>query len=162
MLDGEAQDPPKLTPKQETFLAEYLKTGNATAAYRKAYDCSKMKDTSVNREAHALLENPKIASRVLTLQARAADLAVLSRAWVLERLMKNAEAALMDKDYTASNKALELLGKVDKLGLFVERANVTSDNRHHHSAQPLSPFAAHLADVLGADAEGPAPGTLPH
>ena len=38
-----------LTIKQERFVRAYLRTGNATAAYREAYVTSGMADTTVNR-----------------------------------------------------------------------------------------------------------------
>lgn len=37
---------------------------------------------------------------------------------------------------------------------------VKSDNRHHHSAEPLSPLARHLAEVIGERAEEPPEGPL--
>lgn len=147
--------PGGLTPKQEAFVLAYIETGNATESYRRAYDCSNMTDKSINENASKLLRNAKVAPRLQVLQERSAAKAVLTRQWVLERLMRNADKALELEDVTASNKALELLGKVDELSMFVERSNVTSDNRHHHSAQPLSPFAEFLAGTLGARAEGP-------
>lgn len=56
-----------LTPKQERFCHEYLKTGNASEAYRISYNAKKMKPESVNRKAKELLDNGKIASRVAAL-----------------------------------------------------------------------------------------------
>lgn len=57
-----------LTPKQERFCNYYIETGNASEAYRRAYDAGKMKPDSVNRKAFELLENVKIAARVRELQ----------------------------------------------------------------------------------------------
>jgi len=45
-----------LTPKQETFCLEYLKTGNASEAYRIAYDAKDMKPATINRRAKDLIE----------------------------------------------------------------------------------------------------------
>lgn len=58
----------KLTPKQEKFCQKYIETGNASEAYRQSYDCENMSDESVNREAKALLDNPKITPRLKELQ----------------------------------------------------------------------------------------------
>lgn len=45
----------KLTIKQEKFCDIYLETGNATEAYRRAYDCGNMKyDTIVKRAGEML------------------------------------------------------------------------------------------------------------
>ena len=152
--------PNGLTPKQEAFVAAYIETGNASEAYRRAYDCSGMKDTTINRNAKAMIDHSKISARLTELQQRAAATVVLTRAWVLERLMRNADAAKSAGDYTASNKALELLVKVDELRMFVERSE--SDNRHHHSAEPVSPTATWASEMLGAGEDRPPKGSLPN
>lgn len=61
-----------LTPKQEDFCRYYIETGNASEAYRKAYDCERMKPDSINRLAFALMNNVKIASRLEELRAEIA------------------------------------------------------------------------------------------
>lgn len=115
-----------------------------------------MKEASINREAKALTDNPKIATRLQVLQSRAAAKVTLTRSWVLEQLMDNVTKAKKADDFNASNKALELLGKTDEIGgMFVDRQNVTSDNRHHHSAEPVSPFNEFLAGVVGTGAKSP-------
>ena len=49
-----------LTLKQEKFCQYYVDIdGNASEAYRMAYDCTKMKQESVWRNAHALMQNIK-------------------------------------------------------------------------------------------------------
>lgn len=58
-----------LTLKQENFCLAYLETGNASEAYRRAYDAENMKPESVNRLAKAQLDNVKIASRLEELRA---------------------------------------------------------------------------------------------
>lgn len=51
-----------LTPKQARFCQAYLETGNASEAYRQAYDASRMKAASVHRlakndlHAHHMIE----------------------------------------------------------------------------------------------------------
>ncbi len=59
----------KLTPKQQKFAESYVECGNASKAYRLHYDTKKMKAATVNREAKALLDNPKITTRIRELQA---------------------------------------------------------------------------------------------
>ena len=59
----------KLTSKQETFCKEYISNGgNATQAYKKAYDCSKMKDKTINENASRLLKDSKVTARLKDLQ----------------------------------------------------------------------------------------------
>ena len=59
----------KLTPKQEKFCQLYVETGNASEAYRQAYN-SKGKMETVNRTAKDLLDNPKIAARLNQIRER--------------------------------------------------------------------------------------------
>lgn len=151
-----------LTPKQEAFVLAYIKTGNATEAYRRAYDAEAMNDAAIGVEACRLLQHPKVSLRLQHLQARAANKAVLSRSWVLEQLMDNVTLAKVADDFTASNKALELLGKTDELQMFVERSSVTSDNRHHHTAEPVSAFAEFLAGTVGPRDQDPSAEIVPN
>jgi len=54
-----------LTPKQEAFVRAYLSNGgNASAAYREAYDCAGSADSTVARNAHGVLRSTKVAARI--------------------------------------------------------------------------------------------------
>lgn len=54
----------KLTIKQEKFCNLYLETGNATEAYRQAYDCGNMKYDTIKRKAIELLKNGTITATI--------------------------------------------------------------------------------------------------
>jgi phage terminase small subunit len=41
-----------LTVKQENFCLAYMETGNASEAYRRAYNAGKMKPAVINVKAH--------------------------------------------------------------------------------------------------------------
>jgi hypothetical protein len=82
-----------LTPKQERFLAAYLESGNASEAYRRAYDAKGMKPETVNRAAFALLGNAKIAARLAALRATAEAKALLSFEQHMDRLQRLSEKA---------------------------------------------------------------------
>ena len=57
-----------LTPKQEAFTLKYVECGNASEAYRHAYDVGEdTKPETIWKEAHTLLADPKVARRVLEL-----------------------------------------------------------------------------------------------
>ncbi len=53
-----------LTPKQEAFCLAYLETGNASEAYRSAYNTSKMKPETVSNNAYMLMQDSEIAARL--------------------------------------------------------------------------------------------------
>jgi phage terminase small subunit len=133
-----------LTPKQEAFVLAYIGLGNASVAYRRAFNAAKMKPNTVEKRACELLKNGKVMGRIAELRGKAADKAVLTRAWVLERLMRSARIAMgeeritvavrpksapdtaveleiTDRDAGAANRALELLGKADEVRLFQEQ-----------------------------------------
>jgi phage terminase small subunit len=59
------------TAKQEAFCLAVIDPNvpDATAAYRSAYNCSKMKPATVNREATKLMANPTITTRMEELRA---------------------------------------------------------------------------------------------
>lgn len=85
-----------LTQKQEAFCIAYLKTGNASEAYRQSYSAEKMKPETVNRTAKELLDNPKITARLAELNAAAVSAAVMTRQEALERLSSFARTDLSD------------------------------------------------------------------
>ncbi len=63
--------PKSLTPKQEAFAVAYIKTGNASEAYREAYAAGKMTPESINVAACRALKNAKVALRIDELRAPA-------------------------------------------------------------------------------------------
>ncbi|OWK36917.1 terminase small subunit [Fimbriiglobus ruber] len=56
------------TPKQEKFCQKYIELGNASEAYRQAYDAENMSPEAIGVEACRLLQNPKVALRIEDLQ----------------------------------------------------------------------------------------------
>lgn len=54
----------KLTIKQENFCNQYLETGNATEAYRQAYDCGNMKYDTIVVKASQMLQKDNIRIRL--------------------------------------------------------------------------------------------------
>lgn len=57
-----------LTPKQEAFAQAYVELGNASEAYRRAYNAGNMKTETIHVKACELLGNGKVADRVAELQ----------------------------------------------------------------------------------------------
>ena len=63
----------KLTLKQEAFAQAYIETGNASEAYRRAYNAENMAQNSIAVQACKMLNIPKIALRVDELRANAQE-----------------------------------------------------------------------------------------
>ena len=76
----------KLTIKQEKFCQKYHECGNASEAYRYAYDCRKMKDETITNSAHKLLNNGDITARVGELQAELKNKSDITKEMVLKEL----------------------------------------------------------------------------
>lgn len=85
-----------LTQKQEAFCIAYLKTGNASDAYRQAYNAENMSITCVRVKACELMNNPKISARLQELNSWAVTDAVMTRQEALERLSNFARTDLAD------------------------------------------------------------------
>ncbi|QPB42213.1 terminase small subunit [Rodentibacter haemolyticus] len=142
----------KLTPKQEKFCQLYIELGNASEAYRQAYDCSKMTTKTINEEAVKLLNNPKITPRVEELQnehkqrhnltvdqvisdlIEYRDICMGRKPLKLTTVVKNNQEGTANAvdtecfvfEASGANKAFELLGK--HLGMFTQKVDMTSSD----------------------------------
>lgn len=85
-----------LTAKQEAFCIAYFETGNATEAYRRAYNSEKMKATSMSANAGKLMADTRIALRIEQLKTMARTKAVMTRQEALERLSRIGRTSLAD------------------------------------------------------------------
>lgn len=77
----------QLTAKQENFCQYYLDTGNASVAYRMAYDCTNMKPETIWSTASRLLDNRKVVARLDEIRAERAAATADERKAVLDVLM---------------------------------------------------------------------------
>jgi phage terminase small subunit len=82
----------KLTPKQDAFVLAYLETGNASEAYRRAYDTSSKRDATINNSAYELLRHPEIARRIADQREATTNAATINRAGVLALITEIATA----------------------------------------------------------------------
>jgi len=97
-----------LTPKQNKFIEVYIETGNASEAYRQAYNVKSMNENTINRNAHSLLYNNKIATRLDEIKAKNAERTQVTLEYLTNRLIKAADMA-------------EEQGKAGELGQNVQR-----------------------------------------
>lgn len=121
-----------LTLKQEAFARAYVETGNASEAYRQAYNAENMKPEAIKVEASRLLDNPNVALTVDSLKAKhqkAHDVTVASLTEALNRALKKAEGEA--KGASAMVSAVMGLGKLH--GLITEKREV----KHVSGAEDL-------------------------
>jgi phage terminase small subunit len=86
----------KLSQKQEMFCVKYAKHGNATKAYKEAYKAGNMRPATINREASAMLDNPKITARLAELNQMAVSDAVMTKQEALQLLSVKARIRITD------------------------------------------------------------------
>jgi len=119
-----AKDLSTLKPKQERFAQMYVELGNASEAYRAAYD-SKAKAETVNVEASKMLKDPKIALRVQELRDELEEKSLWKRLDSIKTLASIADGTdeeAKPSDRVNAVKALNTMHGWD--------APVKIDNRH--------------------------------
>ena len=127
----------QLTPKQEKFCLVYLETGNASEAYRRAYDAGGMSDTSINRKAKELLDNGKISARLSALRAP-----ILKRhAITVDSLLAELEEArrLALETEAPAHAVAATMGKAKLLGYDKQILDLRSSDR---TMSPSAPAVA--------------------
>ncbi|MDW0451976.1 terminase small subunit [Mannheimia haemolytica] len=105
----------ELTPKQEAFCFAYIETGNASEAYRQAYETEDMKSETVHRKAKELMDNGKITARIEELKAEHAERHKLT---VDDLLKELEEARILAREKENPNAMTQAtMGKAKLLGL---------------------------------------------
>lgn len=140
-----------LTEKQETFAQGVANGLTLKDAYEKAYDATNMKRGTVYAEASRMMDDPKIAARVRALmdirlnKTHALD-AMRIRQHVFDRLME--ESVDDDSPPAARIRALELLGKIDVVGMFKEVKAGPKDDDEGNVAELEAKLKAALAKLI--------------
>lgn len=122
LLLGGAPHGIALTKKQRVFAEEVVKTGNKTAAYRKAYD-THGKPATQSRDAQKIANNPKVATYVQALEDAERAKAYLVPARLRDLAIHKITEKALDPSVPPAQqlKALELLGKITEVSLFTHR-----------------------------------------
>jgi hypothetical protein len=122
LLLGGAAHGVALTKKQKAFAEEVVKTGNKTAAYRKAYD-TQGKPATQSRDAQKIANNPKVATYVQALEDAERAKAYLVPARLRDLAIHKITEKALDPAVPPAQqlKALELLGKITEVSLFTHR-----------------------------------------
>jgi len=111
-----------LTAKQEAFCQAYVNgssKGNASAAYREAYDTDKMKSASIRAEACRLLDNLNITQRIDQLNADIVQQQRLQGVSLRQRVTDGLlTEAQMAESPAARVRAWELIGKLQGVDAF--------------------------------------------
>jgi len=129
---------PELTIKQDKFCRAYVgpAEGNASEAYRTAYNAENMLPSTVNRKAKELMDLGKISARIEQLKAEyeaSEAITVEEISGALRRAMDGAAAA---GQWSAASQAAMGLAKL--AGLLVEKRQVSVDDDHLTAVQELA------------------------
>ena len=116
----------RLTPKQEAFAAEYVAIGNASEAYRRAYDATNMQTATVHARASALLNHGRVAVRIAELKVDLAADNEITFGEIAAALRATYEAALKANQCSAAVSACMGLARLG--GLLVERQRVSLED----------------------------------
>lgn len=111
---------PDLTPKQQAFALAYVETGNASEAYRRAYDASNMAPPSVWVEACRTLADPNVSLMVFELQEAAAERTLVTVESLTRELDEDRELARNLEMPAAAVSAV--MGKAKLHGLITDKS----------------------------------------
>lgn len=114
-----------LTPKQEAFALAYVETGNASEAYRRAYDAERMKPAVIAVKASELLANGNVAVRVAQIQEAAAERNAVTVDDLLAELEEARAAAKGGEKPQAAAMVAATMGKAKLLGFLTEKVEHT-------------------------------------
>jgi len=115
-----------LTPKQEAFACAYVETGNASEAYRRAYNTKNYKPEAVWVNASKLLSDANVSLRVQELQALAAERCIVTVASITQELEEARALALQEAQASAAVSAS--MGKAKLHGFLVDKRDLTSSD----------------------------------
>jgi terminase, small subunit len=116
-----------MTPKQEQFARLYVETGNASEAYRQAYNTDNMKPETVTNEAYKLLQAPDISAMVDGLKEEARQRHAVTVGDLLHELEQARAAALAAPTPQSSAAVSATMGKAKMLGLLVDKAEIKAE-----------------------------------
>lgn len=106
-----------LTPKQENFCLAYLETGNASEAYRRAYDAEAMSGNAIAVEACLLLDNPKVSLRLSELREPIMQRHAITVDVLLEELEEARQLAMNAATPQSAAAVGATMGKAKLLGM---------------------------------------------
>lgn len=118
-----------LTVKQEAFCLAYVETGNASEAYRRAYEAGNMAQAVIANKASELLKKGDVRVMVESLQAKAIARHVITVDDLIAELEEaRILAATGEKPQTAAMVSATM-GKAKLLGFDVQKveANLTAN-----------------------------------
>ena len=107
----------KLTPKQQIFVSEYLKTGNATEAARRAG--YKGNDNTLGQVGNENLRKPKVVELIKSKEAERSKRLELEEDFELKAAKEIYDKAMEILDFKSANTAIQTIAKIR--GKFIQK-----------------------------------------
>lgn len=112
-----------LTPKQERFCQGIVSGLNQSDAYRAAYNCENMGGPTINNNAHVMMQDNDIATRIEQLRLPIAERVGRTLEQHIARMLQLGERGEKLDKLEAAIKAEELVGKA--LGYYVNKTELS-------------------------------------
>ena len=101
-----------LTPRQENFAQVFVKTGNASEAYRQSYSWKNLKSTTINRNASGILANDKVLTRIRELNAEIESKSIADAKEIQQLLTKLLRGEEVEEVPMMGENGIEIAKKV--------------------------------------------------
>ena len=141
-----------MTIKQELFAQAYIETGNASEAYKRAYDTQANANT-INRKASQLLKHPEVKKELEVLQEQAKERNKVTIDSILQELEQARTLALKADTPQCSAAVTATMSKAKLLGLVVDKQenHIKSLQPPVFNLQPVKPVRDLTEDELRAE-----------
>lgn len=110
----------KLTPKQQRFVSEYLKTGNATEAARRAG--YKGNDNTLAQVGNENLRKPNVVELIKSKEAERSKRLELEEDFELKAAKEIYDKSMEILDFKSANTAVQTIAKIR--GKFIQKIQV--------------------------------------
>jgi phage terminase small subunit len=130
-----------LTIKQEKFCMVYVETGNASEAYRQAYNAENMTQNAVAVEACRILDSPNISLRIKELKSGHTKRHEITIDDLVAELEEARACALNGETKQTSAAVAATMGKAKLLGLVVDKTDIKLTNVKELTNEQLAAIA---------------------
>ena len=120
----------------------YVETGNASEAYRQAYNAENMSNEAIGVEACRLLDNPSVSLKVKELKKGHTKRHELTIDDLVAELEEARQAALSAMVVQSSASVAATMGKAKLLGLVVDKTDIKLTNAKELTNEQLAAIAS--------------------
>jgi phage terminase small subunit len=131
-----------LTIKQERFCMVYVETGNASEAYRQAYNAENMSNEAIGVEASRMLDHPIVTLKIKELKSGHTKRHELTIDDLVKQLEEARQVALALENPQCSAAISATMGTAKLLGLVVDKTDIKLTNAKELTNEQLAAIAS--------------------